>query len=466
MIEEPFFDFSPKSKNDWIDQVKKDLKGKDFDQNLVQQVWGEIPSQPFYTLEDLPEKLADLKFHEAPTLPGTSPRVWNNVVPVFPGEEKKTNEEILHVLDHGAEGLVLHLQGDENLHELLKGVMTEFVQLYFIPENPKLVFNQLVEWVEKLQIKPSMLQGGILWSPASELFNKGEGFEEGIDLAVEMINRFSEYLDFYPVSLDTVRYADAGANGIQQLYLGMGEMIEFMDAMIKKAVSPAMLYNNMAFYAAVGDDHFPEIAKLKALRLLLLELAFNMGQEINPSELHLVVTTSLWSKSYLDKNTNLIRQTYEAMAAILGGANTLFVRPLEREKASQLESRVARNISAVLKEEAYLDKVMDPSAGSYYLENLIKDIKAKVLEELEVLEDNGGWLESFHKREIHSLVRSERDKIQKEILEGGIVKVGANKYLSSQEEDRKDFEGLHEKDFELRPSRATYLLEMEKQKNS
>ncbi|WP_332913378.1 methylmalonyl-CoA mutase family protein [Algoriphagus boritolerans] len=70
----------------------------------------------------------------------------------------------------------------------------------------------------------------------------------------------------------------------------------------------------------------------------------------------------------MDANTNLIRQTYEAMAAVMGGANGLWVVPIQQDKANELELRIARNVSSILIHESYLDKVADPTAGSYYLD--------------------------------------------------------------------------------------------------
>lgn len=460
MTIDSFYNFSKVSKEEWVEQVKRDLKGKGFDQTLVNKLWGELEIKPFYCEEDISEFPSSTRFHEPAKLPGFPPRIWNNVVSVYPTEEKKSNQEILLALENGADAIAIHLEGTENLHEILKGVMTEFIQIYFIPlESPRHLFNQINDWINSLQVQPSMLKGAILWSPTSDLVKRNSDFPESILLGAEMIERFSSFREFYPMALDIAKYADSGANGIQQSFLGLGEMIEMMDSFIKQAVSPAMVFENMIFYSSVGELFFAEIAKLKAFRTLLVDLALNMGIEINPSSLHFLVATSSWSKSLLDTNSNLIRQTYEAMSAILGGANSIWVKAILGKNASQLEKRIARNVSSILKEESYLDKVMDPAAGSYYLENLEEEIKTQVLKKLEELENDGGWLKSFESRKIHDLVREERSKVQKQFLESEVTKVGANKFQLKSEKGNCEFEVIKEKDFELKASRATYLLE-------
>ena len=148
------------------------------------------------------------------------------------------------------------------------------------------------------------------------------------------------------------------------------------------------------------------------------------------------------------------------MAGILGGGNSLWVKPTEGKDASVLEKRIARNVSSILNEESYLDKVMDPAAGSYYLETLQREIEKSVIEGLQDLEEKGGWLKSFEDRTLHAEIRDSREKAQKRVLADSDIKVGVNKYLAKGKlENHLAFEPIAEKDFELLPSRATYFVE-------
>ncbi|MEB2786450.1 methylmalonyl-CoA mutase family protein [Algoriphagus persicinus] len=469
MTDQDFYTFPPSSKEDWINQVKSDLNGKDFEDTLTSMLWEKIKIQPFYTAEDLNGSTpVEYKFHPTSILPGISPRIWNNLVSIFPEDEKTSNDEILHTLQNGADGLILHLEGMENLNLLLKGVHTEFLSSYFLPTGDTIRFFRLIqEWIESLSLKPGMLSGAIFWNPCDELFHNRENFDLEIDQAAQAIHDFKEFRDFYPMTIDLSRYANTGATGIQELTYGLGEVIELIDKLSKKAISPTQVFENIAFHTAIGDSHFPEIAKIKALRKLIVELASNYGVQIEMENIQIITSTSTWSKSLLDQNTNLIRQTYEAMAGILGGGNSLWVKPVQGKNASILEKRIGRNISSILKEESYLDKVMDPAAGSFYLEKLQQQIEETVICSLQELEEKGGWLKSFEDRTLHKAIRNSRETAQKKVLSDSNIKVGANKYLTNGElENYQAFEPLIEKDFELLPSRATHLVEQNHQSNA
>lgn len=468
MTQKDFYTFTPSSKEDWIDQAKTDLNGKDFETTLASTLWNKIDIQPFYAAEDLTGPKQEFKFHQNSEIPGMSPRTWNNLISVFTNNEKETNEEILHALQKGADGLVLFLEGKENLNQLLKAVHTEFISTNFLPTGETIQFFHLIqEWIESISLKPGMLTGAFLWNPCDELFKSGENFGSGIDQAAKAISDFKDFRSFYPMTIDLSRYANAGATGIQELTYGLGEVIELIDKLSKKAVSPTQVFENLAFHTAVGDSHFAEIAKIKALRKLIVELAGNYGVKIQMEDILIITSTSAWSKSLLDKNTNLIRQTYEAMAGILGGGNSLWVKPAEGKNASALEKRIARNVSSILKEESYMDKVMDPAAGSFYLEKLQEQIVNSVIKGLQELEENGGWLASFEDRYLHTAIRNSRESAQKKVLSDSDIKVGANKYLAKGKlENHLAFEPVVEKDFELLPSRSTYFVEQKTLSNA
>lgn len=468
MIKNPkFYDFPPQTKLDWEERVKKELHGKNLEEALHTVVWDKLILRSFYTKEDLPETVIPTIFHPSADLPDTPPRIWENLVSIFPKEERETNEEILNALQNGAEGIVLHLDASEDLNQLLKDVHTEFIQLFILPAaDTGPVLNQLRDWLDAIHLKPGMLRGGILWSPTDALFSGTKDFSHAMAIALESFELFKEFPDFSPICIDLAKYANTGANGLQQLIVGLGEIIEIIDHFIKKGISARTVFERSTLHLAAANAHFPEIAKLKAVRKLFKGLAHTYGVPINSEKIPVIVSTCTWSKSLADKNTNLIRQTYEALAAVLGGCNCLWVRPIEEEKATVQEKRTARNISNILREECYLNKVMDPAAGSYYLENLQLEIEKKVIAGLQKLEEEGGWLKKFEERKLHAEIRQTRETLQKKVLDGKEIRVGVNKYQPAKNQLREiKHKVVKEQDFELLPSRESYLIEIQNRKN-
>lgn len=463
MTKTDFYNFPNASKADWIAQVKKDLKGKDFEKTLTSALWNELKTQPFYTAEDRPITTNQNYFHPISEIPGMPPRIWNNIVSVYIEDERTANQEIHLALQNGAEGVVLFLKGTEDLNEILKNVLPQYIQIYFFPSGEKsLVFQSIFNWVQSQQLQIDQLFGAILWSPLNALLSGEKESEPLFSIAAELVHSWMTYPYFYPLCLDFGRYSESGGTGIQELSFGLGELIEVADQLTQRGFAAETIFQNIAIQSAVGDLHFPEIAKLKVLRSLIADLAANYQVTLPPESIHLITSNSTWTYSLIDKNTNLIRQTYQAMAGILGGCNSLWVKPSAGKSASVREKRIARNVSSILREEAYLDKVIDPAAGSFYLEFLQKEITELVKENVTKLESEGGWLKSFSEGKLQREIRANRLKIQKAVVENSISKVGVNRYITSGTPDNGSvFEEIIEKEQELKPTRASYLVEIQ-----
>ena len=123
---------------------------------------------------------------------------------------------------------------------------------------------------------------------------------------------------------------------------------------------------------------------------------------------------------------------------------------------------MARNVSSILKEEAHLDKVIDPAAGSFFLEELIFKIQEELKSGLRKLETEGGWLFAVESGTLHQKVRSSREKAQNELIEVKRTKIGVNKYPASDGlKYNLEFEVFEEKSFQLNPTREAYLIELQ-----
>ena len=457
MTNDLFSDFKPTSKSDWIAQATRDLKGKDFYQTLSSKLWGVIEQEPFYTIEDRSREATQQRFHLSSELPGMPPRIWSNLVSAVSGD---SNEIILKSLENGAEGLVLHLYGFENLDEMLKGVMPQYIPILIKPlGNPVLALSKFLDWADSTGTNPDQLSGAMLWSPSDLVFDQNESFGLSIEILDELVEMSEPYPNFKAFAIQTSRYTESGGNPLDALVFGLGELIEILDQSDK---NPERVFEKVLWEVSVGDAHFGEIARLKAFRKAAVALAELYGISIREEDIFLLAQTSHWSKSILDLNTNLIRQTFEAMAGILGGANLLWVKPLQEENATDLDRRIARNVSTILREESYLDKVQDPASGSYYLENLTDEILTLVQSQLQTLEEQGGWGKYLLAGKVYQNVRSNRQKIQTQVLENELIKIGANKYSAPPNlRENLEWEPFEEKMHQLKPTRATYLVELQ-----
>jgi methylmalonyl-CoA mutase len=192
------------------------------------------------------------------------------------------------------------------------------------------------------------------------------------------------------------------------------------------------------FNLAVGSDFFTEIAKLRALRKLWALVLDQYGMN---EELYLHCETTQLNKSSLDSYNNMLRTTTESMSAILGGCNSLVVRPFDItfKNTSEFSARMARNQQLILKEEAYLDKVADAGAGSYYIESLTDKIAEEAWQDFKRIQSKGGYLACLKSEYIQAAIEMQANVLQEELKEGQRVLIGVNKYPNASEKVKPDF---------------------------
>jgi methylmalonyl-CoA mutase len=465
MKENLFEEFSYITKEDWIRQAVRDLKGRDFENTLVTGTPDGIKIAPFYTAEDAcrngTQANANRSIAPNPPIPGFSPRYWSNVFEVR--DQKTTNKEILLALEKGADALMIYLEGDENLEALLQEVLPQYIQIFIVPgKDPVASLLLFLEWIKRSGYNPSEIQGGLLWDGFANTLCKRISKEKVIELAASILDIAKEMDQFRVFAIDASVYHNAGASTVQELGYSLSAYIELLDDLTQRGVSANQIFEKTMLKTAVGSDYFMEMAKIKTSRFLFHQLAKLYQVTIPMENIFIFSSTSFWTKSKIDVQTNMLRNTTEAMASILGGCNALQVltHDVVFGTNDSFSIRMARNISNILKEECYLDKVLDPMAGSYYLENLNNDLFAAVHSKLIEIENSGGWWKLYQSNEIQKAVKVFREQKMVAIQNGTRTKIGVNKFTNPKEVFDKDDKvvGANE-DWQLKPARECELME-------
>lgn len=464
-----FEEFSRISKEDWMRQVIKDLKGKDFENTLVSKTSDGIKIDPFYTAEDTQENERKLNFTGTilpnPSIPGFSSRYWSNVFEVEEGESKPANKEILLALQNGADALLLSLNGDENLDQLLDEVLPQYIQIFIVPgKDPAASIQHFLKWVKRNGFDPNEIQGGLLWDGFANALVEEESKESIIKTAASLLKIGEELGQFNVFSINSASYHNAGASPVQELSYSLSAFIELVDGLTQKGFSAKDIFEKTLLKTAVGSDYFVEMAKIKTLRILYYQLARLYQTSIPMENIFVFSSTSNWTKSKLDVHTNMLRSTSESMSAILGGCNALHIIPHDAVlgHSDSFSKRMARNISNILKEEAYFDKVLDPMAGSFYLENLTGDLFTAVQSKLIEIEDSGGWWQLYQNGLIQKTVKAMRDHKMHDLLNGKTVKIGVNKFTVPNDFFEMGIEKHEAKDWQLLPARESDMMEENK----
>ena len=174
-----------------------------------------------------------------------------------------------------------------------------------------------------------------------------------------------------------------------------------------------------------------EIAKIRAARFLWAKVVNAYGpSDAEITRTHIHSLTADWNKTLYDPYVNMLRTTTESMSAIIGGTNSLTVKPFNAiyEAPNKFSERIARNQQLILKEESYFDKIVDPGAGSYYIENLTDSLIEEGWKLFLEIDEAGGFIEAFKKGMVQQQIRESAEARDKAIASRRKILVGSNQY--------------------------------------
>jgi methylmalonyl-CoA mutase len=244
---------------------------------------------------------------------------------------------------------------------------------------------------------------------------------------------------YNPISISGYHMQEAGGTCVQELAFTLADGIEYVRAALASGLEVDQFAPRLSFFFGIGMNFFMEVAKLRAARLLWASL---MEEHFSPKDtrslaLRTHCQTSGVSLTSQDPYNNIIRTTIEALAAVLGGTQSLHTNAFDEALAlpSETSARIARNTQLILREEAGVSNVIDPLAGSYYVESLTAALvrEARVLiDEVEAL---GGMTKAVESGMPKLRIEESAARRQAAVDRGEEVVVGVNKYQPEHEQD-------------------------------
>jgi methylmalonyl-CoA mutase len=423
-----FEEFQPHSKEVWKNQAIKDLKGKDFEQTLVWQAEGDLRIEPYYSHEDLSSLPLDLvqgaqKNHATAT--------WQNREKIIFSSEKTTNQLILEAIEWGANSIIIDF-GEKDITAIDFKKLLHQIKLSEIPVFFK-VQNQSVQLLEILSsLIPYQMKGGVQDDYLANWMSTGSLSNDSTSLLAQSIRKVQNHPQFKTIHIAGEVFHNAGANSVQEIAFTLANALEYVDQLTQAGLSLDEILNKIEFSIAIGTDYFTEIAKIRALRYLWQKVLSEGYKFEKAAEIPVTISaqTSTYFDAALTPNTNMLRATTEAMSAIIGGADFLVLHAynVTFEEDETFGKRIARNVSAILREESYLDKVNDPSAGSYYIEHLTFELATKALTLLQEVDSLGGSIMAFEKGFIQNTIAQTHNSRQDAITSGKRIMIGVNKF--------------------------------------
>ncbi|MBA4325221.1 MAG: methylmalonyl-CoA mutase, partial [Rhodobacter sp.] len=247
----------------------------------------------------------------------------------------------------------------------------------------------------------------------------------------------AEMPKFNSISISGYHMQEAGADLVQELAFTLADGKEYVRTAIERGMDVDDFAGRLSFFFAIGMNFFMEVAKLRAARMLWHRIMAGFGaQKASSLMLRTHCQTSGVSLQEQDPYNNVIRTAYEAMAAVLGGTQSLHTNALDEAIAlpTEFSARIARNTQLVLQEETGITHVVDPLAGSYYVESLTAELAEAAWKLIEEVEAMGGMTKAVASGMPKLRIEESAARRQAMIDRGEEVIVGVNKYRKDKED--------------------------------
>ena len=403
--EKLFTEFAAPTTQEWLDKIQVDLKGADFQKRLVWRTNEGFNVQPFYRREDL----ANLKTPDA--LPGEFPFVrgnkkdsnaWYVRQNVVVGEDPKAaNAKALDILNKGIDSLGFHIPGKmvskETVETLLDQILCDVVEVNFAtcPRHSVELAEILVAYFAEKGYDKQKVVGSIEWDPMQKMVMKGKDVTPVLAFGPKLVEVLKEYPNFRCIAVSTDALNNAGAYIVQELGYALAWGNEYLQQLVDAGVDADLAAQSIKFNMGVSENYFMEIAKFRAARLLWAQIVKQYEPKSDEAcKMCVNATTSKYNQTLFDSYVNLLRSQTEAMSAALGGIHSMVVTPFDApyEQATDFSERIARNQQLLIKEESHFDRIVDPSAGSYYIEHLTDALATEAWKIFLKVEEEGGFL--------------------------------------------------------------------------
>jgi methylmalonyl-CoA mutase len=443
-----FDQFPPVTTEEWMNKIHSDLKGEDFNKKMVWKTEEGFDVKPFYRMEDLENiKYSDSLPGQFPYIRGTKIRenTWYVRQNIEVSDYYEANRKALDILMKGVDSIGFIIIDPEsvnleNFKILLKGIYFEMIELNFLCNGKaREILDNITTISGERGLTPGSVNGAIETDPLGRLMLNGRlciSVEDGFDYLASLSDSASRFPNLRTVHLNASHFNNSGADIVRELAFGISMGNEYMVQLTQRGINAGLAASRIRFSFGTGSNYFAEIAKLRAARLLWSTVMTGFqAEDYEAVKMHIHSVTSEWNNTIYDPYVNMLRTQTEAMAAILGGTDSLTVEPFDVvfRQPGEFSERIARNQQLILKEEAYFDKVIDPAAGSYYIENLTSMIAGKAWKLFLETEDNGGFLSCLKSGFIQKNISESAARRGKEIANKKLVLLGTNQYPDQNE---------------------------------
>jgi methylmalonyl-CoA mutase len=347
--------FPKSNKDDWSRAASKEISGKNPFEHLTWKSNDEIFFLPYYDRENISSLAYLKKFSLRSTPRFTSARTWLNLPKVSLPSKKDANAIALDHLVNGADGILFDLAASHSpdFNSLLSEIHWPFCNVSFLVTGSTNLIHDIADYVGKKNYDPALLAGTIFCKTRRD-------------------NKFPSLKSAEPFKrLRALGTLISSSSPVKEISAALMEAVDLMDTLTDAGYDKEFIWNNLSFSIASGSNFLLDIAKQKALRLLLYQVASAFELK-NCSEVEINVRIEPATTEKFQPHGNMISGSVSAIAAVAGGCDSVTILP--EDEFNSTMNRIARNVSNILREESHLNKVADPLAGSYTIDNMVDQL--------------------------------------------------------------------------------------------
>jgi methylmalonyl-CoA mutase len=347
--------------------------------------------------------------------------------------------------------------GEMSVSMTMNGAVLPILAFYIVAaEEQGVSMAQLSGTIQNDILKEFMVRNTYIYPPLPSMRIISDIFE----FTAQNMPRFNS------ISISGYHMQEAGATADIELAYTLADGLEYLRTGIKAGMNVDAFAPRLSFFWAVGMNHFMEIAKMRAARLLWSKIVKQFNPE-NPKSLALRThsQTSGWSLTEQDPYNNVARTCVEAMAAVLGGTQSLHTNALDEAIAlpTDFSARIARNTQIYIQEETGITKTVDPWGGSYYVETLTQELVDKAWALIEEVESLGGMAKAIETGVPKMRIEEAAARKQARIDAGKDIIVGVNQYTV---DEKQELEILEVDNSKVRVEQIERLNTMRAERNN
>lgn len=429
---------------DWERKAEESLKGKPID-SLKTVTYENITLKPLYSKDD--EKAGSEYPGGSDFRRGVNPLGYlNNKWKIAQRVSCQTSTELKEQLGQAFKRgqTALSFMPDTPLFEepdSLADILNEYYSRYpfaihagrFQQEMLTVLFNMAERQQDREKVSgfiaedpvSSFVLDGYLPEEPEKVFEKWAG-------TVKQANE--QFPNLQTILINTTPYHNGGANAVQELGIAAATGVFYLQQLLNSELELEEALSKMIFHFSIGPNFFMEIAKLRAARIIWDKITAVFGAKGEQGGMEISAETSAFSKTLYDKHVNILRAGNEAFAAVIGGVQYLHVGPFDEITSSNpFSARIARNTQLILQEETHIDRTVDPAGGSWYIEELTRELSERAWKFFQEIEENGGMLEVLKSGWLQNEISAVLEKRNQDISSRKRSMIGTNVYANLEE---------------------------------